>query len=324
MPDTNAHIDELIAKVLAGDADKSDQARLQEWLDEQPANALYWEEMQRIWEGISAPPAETRFDTEAALKKVHQQAGISRGRMVRMRYWYAAAASVALLLVAWFWLQPAGTAPQTIASGDSPLQDTLQDGTKVWLNRKSDLMVLSGSDKKERRMRLSGEAYFDVETDSLKPFRVEVDQLEIEVLGTAFNVDNLTDTQAVVVTVTEGRVALRAAGKQLVLRNGEAARYTLTDQVIQRVDTTDPNALSYQTRNFFFEDTPLRVVIPRLEAVYGQVIVVRNPALLDCALNGSYTDLELDRILELIADSFSLELLEEDGVFVLNGAYCEE
>ncbi|MEZ4917898.1 MAG: FecR domain-containing protein [Saprospiraceae bacterium] len=208
MPDTNAHIDELIAKVLAGDADKSDQTRLQEWLDEQPANALYWEEMKRIWEGVSAPPAETRFDTEAALKKVHQQAGISRGRTVRMRYWYAAAASVALLLVAWFWLQPAGTAPQTIASGDSPLQDTLQDGTKVWLNRKSDLMVLSGSDKKERRMRLSGEAYFDVETDS-QTFRVEADQLETEVLGTAFNVDNLTDTQAVVVTVTKTGCAAR-------------------------------------------------------------------------------------------------------------------
>jgi ferric-dicitrate binding protein FerR (iron transport regulator) len=80
--------------------------------------------------------------------------------------------------------------------------------------------------------------------------------------------------------------------------------------------------MAYANRQFVFEGTPLRSVIRRLEAVYGASIAVENPGQMDCLLTARFSDLELERILEIIADSFSFDLEKNDTRYVFKGAAC--
>src|SRR5690606_2914859 len=65
----------------------------------------------------------------------------------------------------------------------------LADGTKVWLNADSELEFPSVFTTNERKVKVRGEAYFEVAKDPSKPFRVEVGDTEVEALGTAFNIN---------------------------------------------------------------------------------------------------------------------------------------
>lgn len=90
---------------------------------------------------------------------------------------------------------------------------SLSDGTRIWLNAKTELtypVVFTG---KERRVKLKGEAYFDVARNETQPFIVETDPMEVKVLGTSFNVNAYADEPEVVTTLVAGSVQILDAGR---------------------------------------------------------------------------------------------------------------
>jgi transmembrane sensor len=100
-------------------------------------------------------------------------------------------------------------------------QVQLPDGTKVWLNAASTLRYpTSFSSLKERRVELSGEAYFEVAKNKLLPFRVMAHNQEVEVLGTHFNINSYPEEGAVKTTLLEGRIRINNSN---VLKAGEQA-----------------------------------------------------------------------------------------------------
>lgn len=96
---------------------------------------------------------------------------------------------------------------------------TMSDGTRVWLNSKTDLIYPVTFTGNERRVKLSGEAYFEVTHDTEKPFIVETDQMEVKVLGTSFNVNSYQDEPEVVTTLVTGRVQIQSQGQALKFLN---------------------------------------------------------------------------------------------------------
>ncbi|MGX5821027.1 FecR family protein [Chitinophaga lutea] len=84
---------------------------------------------------------------------------------------------------------------------------TLSDGTTVWLNAASSIRFPAQFDNRERRVRITGEAYFDVAQNASAPFIVEVDdRADIRVLGTQFNVNAYTDEPTIITTLVSGKV----------------------------------------------------------------------------------------------------------------------
>ena len=92
----------------------------------------------------------------------------------------------------------------------------LPDGTKVWLNSHTKLNYKSDYGVKERSVSLSGEAYFEVSKDTLRRFLVNAGDMEVEALGTAFNVKAYEEDDEVVTTLFEGSVRT-AVGKEFVI-----------------------------------------------------------------------------------------------------------
>lgn len=102
----------------------------------------------------------------------------------------------------------------------------LADGSKVWLNSLSSLYYPTAFVGKERRVRVTGEAYFEVAKDHSRPFFVEVEGgQEIEVLGTHFNVNAYTDEPAIRTTLLEGSVKVSAHGTSAVIKPGQQSQF---------------------------------------------------------------------------------------------------
>ena len=328
MTDNYTNIDELLAKRLAGEAAPQEEQVIEAWLQESADNMLYFEGLQRLWEQAPLSRTVRPVDTESALRKVKTQLQPATttltAKVIPMSRWISAAAAALVLAVAavFFFRNPSDIQEQQIAATTNTLTDTLTDGSVVVLNRNSGLRIAGNFNKNERRMRLSGEAYFAVAPDREKPFVIEVQQLEVKVVGTEFNVDNLSEPGRVIVTVAAGKVQLSAGAQSVLLTAGEQAVYETATGAIARSAKPDLNATAYKNRVFKFDATPLRTVVQDLSDVYGVDISLKNKALESCTLSTGYNNEELDRVLELLAETFSLTVERADGKIILDGTGC--
>lgn len=176
---------------------------------------------------------------------------------------------------------------------------------------------------RERRLRLSGNATFDVKPDMSRPFLVETQGLEVQVVGTVFTIQE--QIGQVQVQVQEGKVRLSAKEQQLYLQRGERATYRLSDGSLSRAESPDSGQQPHQpNREFRFVGTPLGEVVRQLSAAYGKQISLKNPALAACALRADYLNLPIEAVLERLADAFSLRIeWVSDSHAVLDGESCE-
>ncbi len=324
-------IDELLAKHLAGECTAEESAAVGQWLDESPEHRKYLADLEWLWEqstaGLAPPPREV--DTEAALQKVKERlkTGPSTGTLgwARGNFWMRAAAVIVGVAAAiYWWSDKPAAGPVQIAAIDSALSDTLTDGSVVTLERSSGLTLASDFNRRERRVKLRGEAYFQVARDTARPFFVEVKGLEVKVVGTAFYIDNVTDPSKVTVYVTEGKVLLLHGGQSLFLIRGMQATFDQKQNTMTRDATLPDQGLPANTHRMFrFDVTPLKEVIKKMNTAYGTKITLKNPALENCVLTARYNNLPLERVLELIADSFSFTVEKTPEGYVIDGESCE-
>lgn len=145
---------------------------------------------------------------------------------------------------------------------------TLPDGSKVWLNAASSLkypVVFSG---KERRVEITGEAYFEIAKDALRPFKVQVNQMEVEVLGTHFNINSYTDEETVRTTLLEGRVKITTASDNKFLQPGQQAQLKPSGNMKIVNDVNLEETVAWKDGNFQFENSDIKSVMRQLSRWY--------------------------------------------------------
>lgn len=150
-------------------------------------------------------------------------------------------------------------------------QLTLPDGSKVWLNAASSLRyptVFSGS---ERKVEITGEAYFDIAPIAKQPFKVNVNnKTEIAVLGTQFNVNAYANENVMKATLLQG--SIKVADK--ILQPGQQAQTTQETIVVNNIDTAQVTA--WKEGLFNFEGAHLQEVMRQLERWYDIEVVYEN------------------------------------------------
>lgn len=144
---------------------------------------------------------------------------------------------------------------------------TLPDGTNVWLNAASSItypVVFTGA---ERKVKITGEVYFEVVKNKEKAFVVDVDGGSgIQVLGTSFNVNSYTGEESVKTTLLEGSIRVKANNKTSLLKPGQQAKITEDISVSEAVDLD--RVMAWKNGIFNFDDAGLKEVIPQLERWY--------------------------------------------------------
>lgn len=149
---------------------------------------------------------------------------------------------------------------------------TLEDSTEVWLNADSRLIYPSVFGTGERRVKVSGEAYFSVHHEDDRPFYVDTNDQTIRVYGTTFNVRNYPDDNLAYITLETGSIALSrpgvVQGGEVVMSPGHHATY---DKDSERMSMTvvDPAVISsWRHGKFVFENQPLRCIMRDLSRWY--------------------------------------------------------
>ncbi|MGL5682729.1 MAG: FecR family protein [Marinifilaceae bacterium] len=141
---------------------------------------------------------------------------------------------------------------------------TLSDGTVVWLNSESVLEFPLVFTKDTRRVRLTGEAIFDVHRNENVPFVVEMENMNVKVMGTSFNIsthDNIVRT-----TLISGRVEIETYDEKLILIPGQQAKLETGTLSVDNVDVDEH--IAWRDGRFIFRSKPLKEVLSILSRWY--------------------------------------------------------
>ena len=279
-------------------ADTSLATAWEQWLQEHPQQRETVEAARALVQAVDWPVPSLTDEQRSSMWEAISAATSEEARVVpmptRRRWLWSVAAAVLLLAVAgWWWMTPSEPT-ELLADRTEQGEFQLPDGSTVNLNAVTEVRYAQQSWKKERRIQLEGEAFFEVEKGV--SFIVETPYGTVEVLGTSFNVEARAGIFRV--NCYTGRV-------RVSLPNGENETIT-PRQGVQEVDgrllarTVDnENDIAWQQSIHHFQDQPLGEVFAELERQY--LIQVEYPASLrDQPYTGSFKNGELERALQSI------------------------
>ena len=221
------HIWFLLSRNLSGEATPEEKEALMATLQQQPALMQQYELLQRLWKpDMTANTDDVKVRINHILQRSAREEAEQQvmkkpaGKVFRSLKMVRVAAAIAgILLAVWTsWLLNAPLhkeGNEIIAQKGSKTRTLLPDGSTVWLNAGSSIVYDPEFSGNTREVTLQGEAYFDIVKQPQKPFIVHAGDINIKVLGTAFNVKSYAEERTVETTLLRGLVQIsRAAGKQ--------------------------------------------------------------------------------------------------------------
>lgn len=181
---------------------------------------------------------------------------------------------------------------------------TLSDGTKVYLNAASGLKYPVEFAQGKRVVDLTGEAYFEVQKDSVRPFIVRVNGAEVRVLGTSFNINAYGDDGRMYTTLVSGSIhfSSKKSGRQEVMTPGTQSVMSLkTGEVELREVDVEPY-IAWRKGRFVFRSITLDLLMRQLQRWYDFEVFYQNKELQDYEFRGVLSrDMELDKVLSAIS-----------------------
>ena len=319
-PETAAHI----AKYLAGALDPDEMAVFQADMSRDSALRADVEAMRRIWD-CPAPEANDAWDLDAAWQKVSAaRQPVTAVRRTRILPWIVSAAAAVVLFVGVRFLLDTRSTSTHLAGAEAPLTVSLADGSAVTLRNGSTLTEFKFNQSK-RRVKLEGEAYFEITPDPSRPFLIECGRSLTEVVGTSFTIRESGST--VTIFVTSGKVIFRTAegsAEAAALQAGESA--TCSDGTITLVPNPSVNFDAWHSRELRFIGIPLEEAVQDIAAFFGTRITIESEEVKPCRITIPlpFREPDLKSVLRAVAMSVRAELAEKDGQFVIQGGSCRK
>lgn len=191
---------------------------------------------------------------------------------------------------------------------------TLPDGSTVKMNASTRIEYPEHFTAHVRKVKLSGEAFFEVTRNTAAPFIIETANASVEVLGTSFNVSAYPRAGLVEVNVETGKVKLtqlsdgKSVPKSILLPAGERGWLKVSDNEIGHAEIPDANYSSWITKKIIFQRTPLAEAFTVLENTYHVKIKMENSDIGTIPYTANFANLNLDYIVEVIARTHQLKV----------------
>ena len=149
-------------------------------------------------------------------------------------------------------------------------QLVLADGSKVWLDAESSIRFPTAFTGKERDVQITGEAYFEVAHNAEMPFHVKVDNMDVTVLGTHFNVNAYDDEGVIKTTLLEGSVKVSMGNESTLITPGEQAQIAdKTDKIEIKRNVDLEEIVAWKNGKFIFQDADIQSIMRQLERWYN-------------------------------------------------------
>ena len=321
---------DLMAKYFANQCSIEEKKELQLWINETIENEILFFETQKNWEILNFKNTMKEVNVDNAWEKVKSRIEkdeenktteyFTRSNVFHMSSFFKYAALGLILIGIGFVSNKIYKTSlnnkqiEFIANNNGKNELVLSDGTIVTLYPSSKLIYQKQFAANERKVKLQGEAFFNVTKDPQKPFIIEVQNTEIKVLGTSFNVNSSLINNQVEVFVETGLVQVtkkHGENESVLIYPGEIV--TVTDQKIEHSLNANDNIIAWKTKQITFKEEPLNNVINILNKVYNSQISCSDSTILNQRFTSTFKNQSLDSVLSVICLAFDLKIIDENG-----------
>jgi transmembrane sensor len=294
--------DQLL-RFLTGDVSDAERAAIADWLHTQSGAdhidiAAEWQAFRTMVQHPASVP-ENRI-------------GALSRRTLRIAAIFILLAGVA---VAYLSIRFGATHDIAITSGKQVLTETLPDGSGITLNKRSSLSYHQSYNNKDREVQLTGEGFFTVAPNSRLPFIIHLQDLQVEVLGTSFNIRN--EALGTEIIVESGAVRVKKGDVTINLGAKEKVTITNASSTPVKEPSADPLYSYYRTRKFVCSGTPLGELVDALNNAYDEHITLADARDGDLPITAIFIDKTASDVLAIICSTLQLTALRQGDTIIL-------
>jgi transmembrane sensor len=199
--------------------------------------------------------------------------------------------------------------------GSQVVNLTLGDGSIVWLNAESSLKYPVAFIGKERKVEITGEAYFEVVHNAARPFIVKKDDAEISVLGTHFNINAYDDERVIKTTLLEGSVKVSRGNKTSILKPGQQAQLANNEIKIESADVDE--VMAWKNGLFKYNNSDIGTVMRQISKWYDVTVSYPNGLPKDRYGGSLHRDLSLANVFKVLEETGAHFSIDGKNVKVL-------
>ena len=296
--------------------------------DEKAARPLLIEEadMMKQWNEIKMAEPDGNIDVNKAWERLSGRIDAADGKgkvrqiSILPSFLKIAAMVIVVLGIGWLIVEYANPDKVIVASpaGQKNIEVTLPDGSSVLLNHDSYLTYSGSFGNKNRKVRMEGEAFFDITPNPDKPFIIDAGNARVKVLGTSFNVITDNGNNEIEVYVASGKVMLSSidGSRNLTLEPGYIGKISGVSE--DKSVNIDPNYLSWTTGILDYDGERLEVVFKDLKRSFGIDIIPSDPSINDFRLTTLFEKQPQDTIVQVICTTFNLHSVKEGDTYTLS------
>ncbi len=325
---------DIIAKYIAGEANSDEKAFVDRWISKSDENKAIFDQLTTVWHdtgSISQDIFDTDVDMDTAWSNIQSNISIEEAKKPvtshnkSLKLWWQVAAAVIIVAVGmqvinYIFSDNLNTPFSEIKTLDHQKDIRLPDGSIITLNANSSISYSTEFKGATRKVKLEGEAFFDVAHDKNKPFIVEAQTTAIEVLGTKFSVSTIDDS--VSVFLESGQVMFSHGKDELLLVPGNSASFSPKQKSLAISDDSLINPLYWKNSTLNYSSTPLSSVIKELNLIFNKNIVIESKDLSNCPFSATFEDEKLDTILDILSSSFEIQIKQDSSGIYLYGIGC--
>ena len=297
---------DILYKFFEGNASFEEEAAVKQWMEESAENRLAFLKERKLFDAMLL------LGNEEIIKNGKKRFSINLSSL-RTELIKIAAVIAITLGGSYFYYQSSLEkelmAMQTITvPAGQRINITLVDGTNVWLNARTSLSYPVKFGKNNRQVVLDGEAYFDVTKDKSKPFIVQTDNYNVEVLGTQFDVNAYSETGEFETTLMSGSVKVASASdstQKITLKPNN--KVYLQDGKLHVTAVDDYNPYRWKEGLICFKNETFTSIMKDFEKYYGLTIQVKNKNVFKYVYTGKFR--QTDGI------DYALRVLQKDIKF---------
>lgn len=274
-----AEIDSIIQKYLQNKTSEEENQQMYLWMQESTENKNRFFAEKDIWDSYGFQSTQKYYNPAQELELLNKRLGSINSKPVIKLKRILQMAAILLVTFGLGWgsqfisfefpgIKKAASMQEIFVPKGQVNQVFLADGTRIWINSETHLSVPDVFTDKERVVKLNGEAFFEVAKDRKRPFRVEVNGQQIEVLGTSFNVRAYSNSDEIETTLQTGRIRLQTGKETTIIAPGEqCVFYKSTHQLT--ISKVNPLSFSsWKDGRYEFQNEDLLEVFKLVERWY--------------------------------------------------------